>query len=172
MSKITYDDKSYLNLNSNIPNVNKVTDADMNEIKNVVNDNDDAFYDETYYSTGDIVEIGGATAQTEYVASGYISSASQSIFITIITPKKLDNITSIAVNSVRVEGRCISGYLNDQSQFNEYVGAANYTIIANIVSSNSITIRINKSSAFTSGGNNVQNNSPIVLNGYFKFTLT
>ena len=36
---IAYDDKSYLNQNANIPNVNKVTDSDMNEIKSVVNNN-------------------------------------------------------------------------------------------------------------------------------------
>lgn len=36
---ITYDDKSYLNQNSDIANVNKVNDTDMNEIKAVVNNN-------------------------------------------------------------------------------------------------------------------------------------
>lgn len=36
---ITYDDKSYLNQNSDIADVNKVNDTDMNEIKAVVNNN-------------------------------------------------------------------------------------------------------------------------------------
>lgn len=36
---ITYDDKSYLNQNSDIADVNKVNDSDMNEIKTVVNNN-------------------------------------------------------------------------------------------------------------------------------------
>lgn len=36
---ITYDDKSYLNQNSDIADVNKVNDSDMNEIKSVVNNN-------------------------------------------------------------------------------------------------------------------------------------
>lgn len=36
---ITYDDKSYLNQNSSIADVNKVSDTDMNEIKSVVNNN-------------------------------------------------------------------------------------------------------------------------------------
>ena len=36
---ITYDDKSAMGTQPSIPNVNKVTDADMNEIKNVVNNN-------------------------------------------------------------------------------------------------------------------------------------
>lgn len=36
---ITYDDKSYLNQNSEIADVNKINDTDMNEIKTVVNNN-------------------------------------------------------------------------------------------------------------------------------------
>lgn len=36
---ITYDDKQYLNQNSDIPDVNKVNDSDMNEIKAAVNNN-------------------------------------------------------------------------------------------------------------------------------------
>jgi hypothetical protein len=41
MSKITYDDKVALNINSNIADINKVNASDMNEIKTVVNNNDD-----------------------------------------------------------------------------------------------------------------------------------
>lgn len=41
MSKITYEDKVALNVNSDIADINKVNDSDMNEIKNVVNTNDD-----------------------------------------------------------------------------------------------------------------------------------
>lgn len=36
---ITYDDKQYLNQNSEIADVNKINDTDMNEIKTVVNNN-------------------------------------------------------------------------------------------------------------------------------------
>ncbi len=41
MSKITYENKQFLYENSDIPAINKVEDADMNEIKQVVNENDD-----------------------------------------------------------------------------------------------------------------------------------
>lgn len=41
MSKITYANKVAINENAEIPDINKVTDNDMNEIKNVVNNNDD-----------------------------------------------------------------------------------------------------------------------------------
>lgn len=36
---ITYDNKSYINQNPDISNINKITDTDMNEIKSVVNNN-------------------------------------------------------------------------------------------------------------------------------------
>lgn len=41
MSKITYTNKVAINENPEIPDINKVTDDDMNEIKAVVNNNDD-----------------------------------------------------------------------------------------------------------------------------------
>ena len=41
MSKITFADKQFLNQNANIPDINKCNDSDMNEIKQVVNENDD-----------------------------------------------------------------------------------------------------------------------------------
>ena len=39
MAQINYDNKTFLNQNASIPDVNKVTDDDMNEIKQVVNEN-------------------------------------------------------------------------------------------------------------------------------------
>lgn len=41
MSKITYTDKVALNVNSDIADINKVNASDLNEIKQVVNSNDD-----------------------------------------------------------------------------------------------------------------------------------
>lgn len=41
MSKITYANKVAINENPEISDINKITDSDMNEIKNVVNNNDD-----------------------------------------------------------------------------------------------------------------------------------
>ena len=41
MAKITYTDKVALNVNSDIADINKVNASDLNEIKNVVNTNDD-----------------------------------------------------------------------------------------------------------------------------------
>lgn len=41
MSKITYSDKEYIYENASIPEINKITDGNMNEIKTVINANDD-----------------------------------------------------------------------------------------------------------------------------------
>lgn len=41
MSKITYENKVAINVNSDIEDINKVNASDLNEIKNVVNSNDD-----------------------------------------------------------------------------------------------------------------------------------
>lgn len=171
MAKITYADKSYLNENANVPATNKVTDTDMNEIKSVVNSNYDSEQADIasfFYESGDILELGSTTPANVLVMPGYITSSTASLFITLYTPKRLDNITSIAVNNLEIEARGISGYLNSQSGFIEYVGDNNYTITTGISGDNAITIIITKSSAFT----NTTNNTPVVLSGYVKLTFS
>lgn len=168
LQNITFDNKSYINQNANVPNVNKVTDDDLNEIKSAINNNNNTLNDSLFYKVGDVIEIGNAEGSGLYVANGYISVGTQSIYVTLVTPKRLDNITSITIDSINVEARGTSGYLNSQSGFVEYVGKSGYTITAWKSSNNTITIRLKKSSAFT----NVTNNTPVVLDGYFKLTLS
>lgn len=60
MSKITYENKEFLNENSQISNINKVTADDMNEIKNVVNENDDNIGDLSELNTADKSSVVGA----------------------------------------------------------------------------------------------------------------
>lgn len=63
MPIITYADKSAINENQQIPDVNKVKDTDMNEIKNVVNNTiiatlgltSDTWSSGSNYAKGDIV---------------------------------------------------------------------------------------------------------------------
>ena len=40
MAKITYEDKVFINENADVPEINKITDNNLNEIKKVVNKND------------------------------------------------------------------------------------------------------------------------------------
>ena len=53
MAKITYEDKEFLNKNENIADKNKVNDTDLNEIKEVVNGNDDNIGDLSDLNTTD-----------------------------------------------------------------------------------------------------------------------
>lgn len=124
--------------------------------------------DDIYYKTGDIIELGDTAAPGLYVANGYITSSTKKVNMTFIVPKRLDNISSITVNSLNVESRGISGYLNSQSGYVEYVNKSGYTITAWVSSSNSISVTIEKSSAYT----NISNNTLVSIDGYIKFTLS
>jgi hypothetical protein len=63
MAKITYDDKNNINTLPSVPDNNKITDENMNEIKNVVNEtiisglglDTNTFSTSTTYSVGDLV---------------------------------------------------------------------------------------------------------------------
>lgn len=53
MAKITYEDKEFLNKNESIQDINKVNDTDLNQIKEVVNENDDKVGDLSDLNTTD-----------------------------------------------------------------------------------------------------------------------
>ena len=65
MGKITYDNKVFLNQNPEIADINKVTDDDLNEIKTVVNQNDDNVGDLEDLTTSDKSSIVGAINETK-----------------------------------------------------------------------------------------------------------
>ena len=60
MAKITYEDKEFLNKNEEIADNRKVNDTDLNEIKQVVNTNDDNIGDLSNLNTTDKSSIVGA----------------------------------------------------------------------------------------------------------------
>ena len=60
MAKITYEDKEFLNKNENIADKNKVNDTDLNEIKEVINENDDNVGDLLNLNTTDKSSLVGA----------------------------------------------------------------------------------------------------------------
>lgn len=61
MAQITYTDKVALNVDPSVANINKVTDADMNEIKSVVNTNDTNVGDITTLTTSNKSSVVSAT---------------------------------------------------------------------------------------------------------------
>ena len=60
MAKITYENKEFLNKNEEIADNRKVNDTDLNEIKQVVNTNDDNIGDLSNLNTADKSSIVGA----------------------------------------------------------------------------------------------------------------
>ena len=60
MAKITYEDKEFLNKNESIADKNKVNDTDLNQIKEVVNGNDDKIGNLSDLNTTDKSSIVGA----------------------------------------------------------------------------------------------------------------
>lgn len=164
MAKITYDNKTNIRTYPTLPNANKVTDNDMNEIKSVVNDNYDEFIDEIFYKSGDEIELG---ANGGYIINGFLSNSSQDVFFVVPVPKRLDNITSLTLDNLNVRIRGIGGYLNNQSNYVEYTTTAGYSFGIGIASDNAIRIGMSKSSAFS----NATNNTPVSIQGYIKITL-
>lgn len=167
MTKIAYDNKSYLNQNPSVPNANKVCDSDMNEIKTVVNGNYDEMVDELYYKADDIIEL-GVSGGSRITTTGFVSNSTTVLDFTVYTPKRLTNISGISVMNCNVLLRGISGYLNSNSTLTDYASASGYTVSASMVGTNAITIRITKSSAFT----NTSNNTPVNVSGYIKLKVS
>lgn len=73
MAQITYDTKVALNENSSVAAINKVSAADMNEIKTVVNGNDTLMGDLTNLTTTDKTSIVGAINENTTTLSGITS---------------------------------------------------------------------------------------------------
>lgn len=121
--------------------------------------------DELYYKPGDKINF-----DFNFAVGALITASTKILYFTIITPKKLTNISSITCNSLRAEIRGISGYLNSASGYNEYVGTTGYTVNCTKSSDCSITVYIQKSSAWT----NVTNNTPVALifNNLTEFQLS
>ena len=96
MAKIQFEDKVALNENANIPDVNKCKSTDMNEIKTVVNENDDLVGDLSMLNTTDKSSIVGAINESnarvgKKLWEGNFSSGS-------ITVEGISNYHLICVN--------------------------------------------------------------------------
>lgn len=94
---ITYDDKQYLNQNSEIADVNKINDTDMNEIKTVVNNNATELtnvINAEEYSTNEVqtnkVWIDGKPIYRKVVNCGNLSNANP-----IIVPHNITNLDKL-----------------------------------------------------------------------------
>ena len=72
MAQITYADKSTMNVNSSIPDINKVNASDMNEIKSVVNGNYNEVGNITTLTTTDKSSVVNAINETSGLLNGLV----------------------------------------------------------------------------------------------------
>lgn len=100
MAKITYENKEFLNENAQISNINKVTDADLNEIKNVVNGIDDAVEEISTKLTAVILYSSDEYSESITLSD---SAANYSYFLVRLTadeytPSQIKEETMVLVN--------------------------------------------------------------------------
>lgn len=110
MSKITYETKEAINVDASIPNKNKVTADDCNEIKNSVN----ALYDEEVYSTSEVLTNkkwidGNPIYRKTIVIPGAFTSNTPTI-----------DISSLGAETIMVDSAHSYWYFNDPD--NNYSG--------------------------------------------------
>lgn len=101
---ITYDDKSYLNQNSDIADVNKINDTDMNEIKSVVNNNATQLTN----ITGQILWTNPNPTSSFGEQTITLSSSDYDMYEIIFTPNILS--TSSDISRQGTSGRILKGY--------------------------------------------------------------
>ena len=73
ITKITYSNKTNINANSGVANINKINDSDMNEIKTVVNTNAD--------NLGDVANLVGASNVVDALTNMNTYSTSNEIAV-------------------------------------------------------------------------------------------
>ena len=110
MSKITYTDKVTLNENPNVADINKVKANDLNEIKNVVNANDDNVGDLATLNTADKTSLVNAINEinnsvpviTTTSATSSILASNQSANLKVPVPagKTVSDIIGMQINAV------------------------------------------------------------------------
>lgn len=139
MSKITYTDKVAINVNSDIADINKCNASDLNEIKNVVNNNDDNVGDLTQLETTNknsivnaINEVKNNLSRRILIFSGSTSSESSSkINTTWETIGKFKNlIITIYLSSLNAYAMAVIPYELISTGDNLYSGAKNVNIYA------------------------------------------
>ena len=142
----------------NLPSTNTpINETNLNKIETGIKNIDD----EIFYKSGDTYSAG-------YISlSGHITTGTTGVAITLFLPKRLDNITSITINTLKMEARGIKGYLNSNAGSYDFLNDSNYTVNVTKRALNAVSIFIKKSSAFT----NVDNNTPVNFTGDISLTF-
>lgn len=168
MALITYTDKANLNSLSTINAENKISDADMNEIKSVVNGNY-TILDSLFYKANDTFAI--QNNQDALVLVGYVSGGQKTLAFALPCDKSLKNITTITPTTLKANVRATNGYIFASTYTNGGVNLLSGT--TNIqcwkLTDNLIGLQIEYTNSIT----NATNNSTVSISlRDFSFTLT
>ena len=118
------------------------------------------------YEPGDTFEINSAV-----VLPGIVSGSTKTMYFTLWVDKSMENITSISCTRLHGTIRGDSGYVNGENATTgnkNYAATSGYTVTAYKISNYALTIRVVKSSAFTS----ITNNRPCTFFSDVGITLT
>ena len=103
----------------------------------------------------------GSVLNTTYSVTlpcpGLVTAGTQTVYFTLILPKRLDNVSSFTVDALTGGIRGISGYVDGTSDSSNLMTGR--TVTGTIMDSQTIRINITKSSALS----NVSNNTPITV---------
>lgn len=133
MAQITYADKVFLNQNSQVADINKVNDSDLNQIKSVVNQNDTNVGDLTNLNTTDkssvvnaINEVNSSNAITLQLTSNQTVGTGYSVIQFNNTDTQIGNGLTVSSTGVIKIGAGISNvkvsyYLNLANSANPQV---------------------------------------------------
>lgn len=151
--KITYSNKSYINQNADIPAANKVQDTDMNEIKTVVNTNDDLLTNALYFKPGDTYTI--EAIEGGYYTGGTMTGSYKYLHWNIPVPKSMANISTITISNLVLTIRNIQGnYIYTEATLATIDGTLTLNKISNYLI-DCINQRVNAASG--------TNNTPIAV---------
>lgn len=110
--------------------------------------------DGMYFTPGEVYD---KTYPGVLPCAGLVTTSTTTVFFTLVLPKKLNNITSVTVNTLTGGMRGISGYVNGTSDSTNL--KSGYTVSAMIMDPQTLRIQITKSSAMTS----TTNNTPVTV---------
>lgn len=186
MAKITYENKVALNVNSDIADINKVTASDLNEIKNVVNTNDD----NTTNNSNAIGTLSNLNTTEKSNLVGAINEVKQNIMSLSMAANQSVNVTSETVinfsKSTSAGNKLTFNSSNHSIEIGKNVSKikVNFNAFAKNGTTDWVWFKINKNGTFTNLGSMVgkigawssASLSPAILdvseNDYIQMTVT
>lgn len=117
--------------------------------------------DDMYYKNGDTYRT---TTTTQF--AGACSNSGKEIFWTVITPKSLENITSVTVSTLKGIIYGLSGRVDGRTS-SSYNWLTSYTVTAEIIGEYAVKMRIATDGTYTGTGAN----EPLTVSVEIKLTM-